>query len=138
MDYQLIDLNDEQLEDIESRLEEYDRLHMPPALHGYVRVGVTGDGRLIAGADGCMTAHRILYVSTVFVDEEHRGRGVGRMLMSQVEQRAVALGANMIRLDTFDWQGAAFYRTLGYEQVGGYTNEEDGFSEYFFIKRLRG
>ena len=42
----------------------------------------------------------------------------------------------MIRLDTFDWQGKEFYEALGYQQVGHYTNEEDGFSEYFFLKRI--
>ena len=56
--------------------------------------------------------------------------------MREMEKRAKALGANMIRLDTFDWQGKEFYEALGYQQVGHYTNEEDGFSEYFFLKRI--
>lgn len=56
--------------------------------------------------------------------------------MNEVERRAKLLGANMIRLDTFNWQGRDFYRSLGYEEVGFYENVEDGFTEHFFLKRI--
>lgn len=136
MKIEVINLNDEQVGDIESRLEKYDENHITYKVSGGISVGIMADGILIAGADGCMTAFRILYVSTVFVDEQYRGMGIGRRLMEAVEEKAAALGANMIRLDTFDWQGAKFYEKLGYERVGHYTNEIDGFSEYFYLKRL--
>ena len=48
-----------------------------------------------------------------------------------MEHRAKKLGANRIRLDTFDWQGYEFYKSLGYEEVGQYYCEEDHFHEYF-------
>jgi len=83
-----------------------------------------------------MTAFNIFYVSTVYVNEDQRRKGIGRKLMKCLEERAILLGANMIRLDTFDWQGVEFYKKLGYEQVGQYENEMDGFSEYFFLKRI--
>lgn len=51
------------------------------------------------------TAFKILYVSTVFVSEEYRGKGVGKSLICEMENRAKKLGANVIRLDTFSWQG---------------------------------
>ena len=95
----------------------------------------TGD-KLIAGVDACMTAFKILYVSTVFVDEDYRNNKIGTLLMKEVENRARTLGANMIRLDTFNWQGRSFYHSLGYEEVGSYENKVDGFSEHFFLKRL--
>ena len=81
-----------------------------------------------------MTAFWIFYVSTVVVDEQHRG--IGTRLMHALEERAAALGADMIRLDTFNWQGVAFYRKLGYEQVGQYRHESDEFVAYFFLKRI--
>ena len=82
------------------------------------------------------TAFKILYVSTVFVSEEYRGKGVGKSLICEMENRAKKLGANVIRLDTFSWQGRDFYRALGYEEVGHYANEEDGYEEHFFLKRI--
>ena len=132
----LIDLNDGQVSEIEDRLEEYDERHIRYRLDGRIRIGLEEDGRLVAGLDACMTAFRILYVSTVFVDEAYRGKGCGKRLMREMERRAAELGANTIRLDTFDWQGKAFYESLGYEAVGSYENAEEGYAEYFFLKRL--
>lgn len=136
MEYTMVDLCDGQVADIEQRLSEYDDKRMEHKITGSIRIGILSDGQLIAGADGCMTAFKIFYISTVYVDENHRGKGIGRKLLQAIEQRAKALGANMIRLDTFDWQGAEFYRKLGYEEVGMYKNEVDGFAEFFFLKRI--
>ena len=56
----------------------------------------------------------------------------------EMEERAAAMGVNTIRLDTFSWQGKEFYEALGYQAVGHYENAEDGYSEYFFLKRIKG
>ncbi|MGM9972442.1 MAG: GNAT family N-acetyltransferase [Clostridiaceae bacterium] len=136
MDYKVIDLNDEQVDYIEERLDEYDKKHITYKMSGSISIGVIKDDKVIAGADACMTAFKILYVSTVFVDENYRGKKIGTLLMREVEKRAKLLGANMIRLDTFNWQGREFYISLGYEEVGAYENKIDGFSEHFFLKRL--
>jgi GNAT superfamily N-acetyltransferase len=133
---EIIDLNDEQVNQIENALEDFDDAHITYKLNGSVNVGIVNDGKLIAGACGQMTAFKIFYLSTVYVDGAHRRRGIGRKLMEAVEERACKLGANIIRLDTFDWQGAGFYPKLGYERVGFYESEDDGFSEHFFVKRL--
>ena len=94
------------------------------------------DGNLVAGLDACMTAFKILYVSTVFVDEKYRRHGYGRELIIEMEKRAKQLGANTIRLDTFGYQGKEFYLALDYEQVGFYQNEQDNYEEFFFLKRI--
>ncbi len=133
---EIIDLTEEQAEDIETRLSAYDDGHFARKMNGGVRIGVTDGGRLIAGLDACVTAFRILYVSTVFVDEAYRRKGVGARLMREMENRAAAMGVDTVRLDTFDWQGKEFYEALGYSCVGHYDNAEDGYSEYFFLKRI--
>ena len=58
------------------------------------------------------------------------------MLITEMEKRAKDMGVNTIRLDTFNWQGKDFYEALGYTCVGQYENAEDGYSEYFFLKRI--
>ena len=83
-----------------------------------------------------MTAFKILYISTLYVDEEYRRKGYGKRLIQEVEKRAKELGANTIRLDTFSHQGKDFYLALGYKIVGEYKNTLDGYSEYFFMKRI--
>ena len=57
-------------------------------------------------------------------------------LITELERRAKEMGINLIRVDTFDWQGKDFYLTMGYELAGQYACDEDGYSEYFFLKRI--
>ncbi|BCN32688.1 GNAT family N-acetyltransferase [Anaeromicropila herbilytica] len=132
----IIELNRVEVEELEDMLDEYDRAYIQYKIEGAIHIGIKQDGQLIAGVDACMTSFKILYISTVYVDERYRRLGLGTKLMGEVEKRARELGANMIRLDTFDWQGREFYLALGYEQAGNYTSVEDGFSEYFFVKRV--
>ena len=105
-------------------------------MDGSIRIGIEEDGKLIAGLDACITAFRILYVSTVFVDEAYRRKGYGARLIREMEKRAAAMGVNTIRLDTFNWQGKDFYEAMGYTAAGHYENADDGYSEYFFVKRI--
>ena len=133
---EIVDLNEEQVADIEARLSAFDEEHTTSELDGCIRIGVRDADRLIAGLDACVTTAGILYVSTVFVDAGFRGKGIGAQLIREMERRAAAMGVNTIRLDTFDWQGKEFYEALGYECVGSYENADDGYSEFFFMKRI--
>lgn len=133
----IVDLNDEQIEEIETRLDAYDENYITYKMNGSIQIGMEDNGKLIAGLDACVTAFKILYVSTVFVDEEYRRKGVGERLIREMERRALEMGVNTIRLDTFNWQGKDFYEALGYQCVGQYDNDEDGYSEYFFLKRIK-
>lgn len=132
----IIDLNEEQLEFIEDRLSAFDEQYITYKLDGSIQIGIEEDGKIVAGLDACMTAFKILYVSTVFVEEAYRRKGYGTRLIQEMERRAKELGANTIRLDTFSWQGKEFYEALGYQVVGYYENATDGYEEYFFLKRI--
>ena len=132
----IIDLNEAQLEAVEEGLSAYDDGFMTCNLEGNIQIGIEEDGEIVAGLDACVTAFKILYVSTVFVEESCRRKGYGRALIEEMEKRARAMGVNTIRLDTFSWQGKEFYETLGYRIVGNYVNQEDGYAEYFLLKRI--
>ncbi len=134
----LVELSPAEAAEVDGRLEDFDREFVGYELDGKIELGIKIDGRLVAGLLGCTTLFHILYVETVWVDEDYRRRGLGAALLREMERRAGDMGVNLIRLDTFDWQGREFYKACGYEEVGGYTEPRDGFSEYFFIKRLDG
>ncbi|MFT4144702.1 MAG: GNAT family N-acetyltransferase [Mobilitalea sp.] len=136
MDVIIIDLKDDQIQEIENNLEEYDLKHISFKMEGNIQIGARIGEKIVGGINACMTAFRILYVSTLYVEEGYRNQGIGRLLIKEMEKRAKEIGANMIRLDTFNWQGKEFYEKLGYEQVGCYKNEIDDFSEHFFLKRI--
>ena len=132
----IINLNEQQLESIEDKLNTFDENYITYKTDGNIRIGIEVDGRLVAGLDACITAFKILYVSTVFVDEEYRRKGYGKSLIEEMEKRAIQMGVNIIRLDTFSWQGKEFYEAFNYEIVGSYENDIDGYAEYFFLKRI--
>lgn len=136
MDIKIVDLSDSQVEQLEYALEDYDKNHIRYKLNGRISIGILHLGTIVAGLDACMTAYKILYVSTVYVDEKYRRKGYGKMLFEEMEKRAKLLGANTIRLDTFNWQGKEFYQAMNYEQVGHYRNDIDNYEEYFFLKRI--
>ena len=127
----MINLNEEQIEDIETRLSAFDESYITYKMDGCVQIGVEENGKLIAGLDACITAFRILYVSTVFVDEAYRRKGIGTKLIREMEKKAAALGADTIRLDTFNWQGKEFYEALDYQCVGQYENPETAIRNTF-------
>ncbi len=132
----IVNLTEQQVGALEDSLDAYDQAFIRERLNGRISIGLMDGETLIAGLDASMTAFKILYVSTVFVSAPYRRQGYGRLLMAEMERRAKQLGANTIRLDTFSWQGEAFYRALGYEQVGHYANPEDRYEEFFFLKRI--
>ena len=132
----IIDLNEEQLEIIENKLSTFDETYITYKMDGNIQIGIEEDGKLVAGLDACITAFKILYVSTVYVDEGYRRKGYGKLLIEEMEKRASEMGINTIRLDTFSWQGKEFYEALNYEVVGSYENNIDGYAEYFFLKRI--
>ena len=72
----------------------------------------------------------------LFVCKEYRRKGYARKLLTETERRAKELGADLIRVDSFDFQGKDFYMAMGYEVVGKYRCEEDDFEEYFFVRRI--
>ena len=132
----IIELNETQVEIIENKLSAFDETYITYKMNGQIQLGIEEDGKLIAGLDACVTCFKILYVSTVFVDEAYRRKGYGKLLFSEMEKRAKKMGVNTIRLDTFSWQGKEFYESLNYEVVGNYENTIDGYMEYFFMKRI--
>lgn len=133
----IIELNEQQVEQIEEKLTAFDDRFIPQKLEGSIQIGIEENGKIVAGLDACITTFKILYVSTMFVEEAYRRRGLGKRLMEEMEKRAMAMGVNTIRLDTFSWQGKEFYEALGYQVAGSYENTLDGYAEYFFVKRLK-
>jgi GNAT superfamily N-acetyltransferase len=63
----------------------------------------------------------VAWVEEVFVRDQDRGRGVGRVLMSAFEQWAAARDCALVALATR--RAAPFYRALGYEESAVYLRK---------------
>ena len=84
---------------------------------------------LLLTADGTPVGHAALRrlgadweVKRVVVATEHRGQGLARMLMTELEVIAAELGARRLILQTGDQQpeAVALYKRLGYREIAIY------------------
>ncbi|MFC8197208.1 GNAT family N-acetyltransferase [Streptomyces sp. NPDC057298] len=78
-----------------------------------------------------------LHVAYLWVDERHRGSGLGARLLSRAEDLAhSSRGCRAARLETWDFQAPDFYRKQGYEVVCVVPDYPPGITEYTLTKRL--
>ena len=75
-------------------------------------------------------------VKHLWLEPAARGRGWSREVMTELELRARALGAELIVLDTNESLAAAqhLYRTSGYEETTAYNDNKN--ATHWFKKRL--
>ncbi|HJD66201.1 MAG TPA: GNAT family N-acetyltransferase [Rickettsia endosymbiont of Bembidion nr. Transversale] len=72
------------------------------------------DKNFIAGMQG-ISLWGGVYITSLFVDENHRNKKYGRMLMEKAEELARERGCNFVALSTMDFQAKPFYEKLGYK-----------------------
>ncbi|WP_373353301.1 GNAT family N-acetyltransferase [Pseudoroseicyclus sp. CXY001] len=96
------------------------------------------EGESYAGGIDAALGAAFCFVRLLAVAPAQRGKGVGALLLSAVEDEARAAGARGIWLDTFSFQAPAFYRAHGFEEVGTIAEYLPGHSRHFFVKRFPG
>ncbi|MFC1228293.1 MULTISPECIES: GNAT family N-acetyltransferase [Streptomyces] len=78
-----------------------------------------------------------LHVTYLWVDERHRGAGLGSRLLREAERLAAGgRGCTAARVETWDFQAPRFYRRHGYEVVCVIPDYPPGITEYTLVKRL--
>lgn len=90
----------------------------------------------ILGGVLCEVYFEWLYVDLLWVKEELRDRGYGRVLMETVEKEALKHGAKNAYLDTFSFQAPEFYKKLGYQVFGELPAFPPGHNRFFMKKDL--
>jgi DNA-binding MarR family transcriptional regulator len=81
-------------------------------------------------------AHQPPDVKRMWVAPSARGLGLGRRLLTELEARAAASGADRVRLETNGalTEAIAMYRSSGYRQVAAFNDEP--YAQLWFEKRL--
>ncbi|MYS90015.1 MULTISPECIES: GNAT family N-acetyltransferase [Streptomyces] len=98
-------------------------------------VNDTDDG--LAGGLVGYTWATWLHVTYLWVDERHRGAGLGARLLWEAERIASReRGCRAARLETWDFQAPRFYEKQGYEVVCVVPDYPPGITEYTLTKRL--
>ena len=96
-----------------------------------------GDGTNTLGGLWGRTAYGWLYTELLFVPESLRGQGYGTLLMQCAEKEALVRDCHSAWLDTYEFQGPAFYERLGYKAFGQLENYPEPYTHFFMHKRLR-
>jgi GNAT superfamily N-acetyltransferase len=98
---------------------------------------IKDNNEIIAGINSCFYFEEVLCVNVLFVKDEYRGRGIGSLLLSKVEETAKKIGAKLSHLHTFDFNNAKeFYLQHGYEIFGVLEDCPTGYKHYYFKKTL--
>lgn len=77
-----------------------------------------------------------LHVALLAVDPAARRGGVGSSLLARAEEIGRERGCVGAWLDTYDFQGPAYYPRFGYVAFGQIDDMPPGRVRYFFSKRL--
>jgi len=75
-------------------------------------------------------------IEILWVDEEHRRKGLGRRLLFEAEQIAIKKNCTFIKLNTFSFQAPEFYKKHGYEVIAIIENAPLGNQHYYYKKKL--
>jgi GNAT superfamily N-acetyltransferase len=104
---------------------------------GWLVAGTIQDdaGEIIAGING-HTWGGCCVIDHVWVDERHRGQGLGKALMQAAESEAVHRGCEQVVLITHSFQAPEFYEHLGYERKYAIEGRPKGYADIVFVKRL--
>ena len=115
---------------IETQPSAADCLTVGMALDAYNRqffgeTGYSQTGLLVRNEAGEIMAALVgstyagwLFVAMLWVHAELRRRGIGSQLLALAERRAAEHGCHSAMLDTFSFQGPAFYPRFGYRLYG--------------------
>lgn len=72
-----------------------------------------------------------LFIDSIWVDRRARKSGLGKRIMTRMEQAALELGVDHAYLLTSSFQAAPFYVKLGYEHIGHNEDRPPGHSVYY-------
>ena len=108
---------------IHRRLQEYNARYMRETED--FNFHIEENGKIIGGI-----------VAFLYVDDQHRGKEIGRRLLAHVEELARQNGFRRILLNTYSFQAPEFYKKLGYTEILKLSPAFDSFSQSFFLKEL--
>ena len=77
-----------------------------------------------------------LYIDMMWIEEAHRGSGIGRELIRAVEELSMKHGVYRSHLCTASFQSLGFYEKCGYTVFGRLEEMPKGETEYYLHKRL--
>jgi len=105
----------------------------PVALQAFAREGDRVVGAVLARA---AITWQWLEISIVWVDEEFRGKGIGTLLMNEIEEMGRRHGCTRAKVSSWEFQAPGFYEKRGYVVYGVLDNYPEGVRDFMLWKSL--
>lgn len=122
--------------EVRMRLRAFNMRHFETSeARSYLIKETTDQGQFLGGI--CFeTFGDWLEIEYLFVEEDRRGRGLGRKLVARAEEFGRKDDCTTACLETFDFQARPFYEALGYEVVFERRSYPHSGSKFFMQKEL--
>jgi GNAT superfamily N-acetyltransferase len=131
------ELKDKETALIENGLKEFNAPYLGPEAEYFAVYLKDEKGKILGGVlTWTRPGFKLLYIGTLWLPEEHRGKGYGTKLMLAAEAEGKKQGCTVVQVDTMDFQAAPFYKKLGYRQIGHIKKLFGDHDIYFFRKDL--
>lgn len=131
------DLQNEDFEAIRQGIRSFNRKHLPQGEVQKIGCIVRNEADEIVGGLTGEWFSNTVFIEFLWLDESYRKSGLGRQLMTRLEQEVKPKGVSRLYLDTYSFQALDFYIKLGFEKVGQYTGyPSDGINKYVLQKVL--
>lgn len=132
----IIQSTNEEVNYIKKKLIEFNSKNIPNGTYEEVNLCVKNDeGRIVAGLNSAIRWNW-MDIDIVWVDEEFRKQGYGKMLLQEAERIARSKACSFIKLYTFSFQAPEYYKKYGYEVIAIFENAPKGNNTYYYKKDL--
>jgi GNAT superfamily N-acetyltransferase len=90
---------------------------------------------IIAGISGWTWA-MVSEITLLWVKEEYRNNGLGKILLKAAEEEIIKKGCTTILLRSYSFQAPLFYEKNGYKTVYILDDFPNGYKHYNLVKRI--
>jgi N-acetylglutamate synthase-like GNAT family acetyltransferase len=122
------DLTPDEIDALEARLYAFNAERTGHRDGAQIAFVVEEDGALIGAVAGYSWGG-VCELQQVWVDEAHRGRGLGERLMNSAIEEARSRGCRHVFLQTYDFQAPGFYARLGFVPIAEIRDKPLGRTE---------
>lgn len=132
----IVQTTDDEAHYIRKKLIEFNSKHVPNGIYKEINLGLKDDNKqMFAGLNSALSWNW-MEIDILWVDENHRGKGLGGGLLLEAENIARANNCSFIKLNTFSFQAPEFYKKYGYEVMAIIEDAPLGSTHYYFKKML--
>lgn len=125
-----------EIEFLEKKLFQHNRREIGPYEYDHFIIKSLDDSGSMTAGIHCRTGGGWLYIESLWVDEDLRGRGMGKQLLDRAEEIAVQKNCTGAYLYTYSFQSPGFYEKNGYGVFGTLEHFCEKHSKLYMKKRL--